>query len=296
MSVPNRPVLRYHGGKWRLAPWVITHFPAHRCYVESFGGAASVLIQKPRSYAEVYNDLDGEVVNVFRVMRDATTAAELARLLVLTPFSRADFEAAYEHTDEPVERARRTVVKSFMGFSSAAIHDTRENGMRTRASTVTGYRSDTRRPSTTPASDWSGYPSQVALICERMSGVVIENRPAAKVMVQHDTLDTLHYVDPPYPMGTRGDTGKDYAHEMTDDDHRELAAVLRGLRGMVVVSGYPCALYDDELYAEWERHERPHLADSARKRTEVVWLNPACSAVLREQQQQGGLFGDSHVA
>lgn len=290
MTTPTRPVLRYHGGKWRLAAWVCGFFPDHRAYVESHGGAASVLMQKPRSYAEVYNDLDGEVVNVFRVMQSPEHSARLRELLYLTPFARAEFEDAYVTSNDPIEQARRTIVKSFMGFSSAAIHDTRENGMRTRASTVTGYRSDTRRSSTTPAHDWKGYPEQIEAFCERLRGVVVENRDAVKVLVQHDTPDALHYVDPPYPMSTRGDSGKDYAHEMTDDDHRELAAVLRGLRGMVVVSGYPCRLYDEDLYADWERHERPHLADSARKRTEVVWLNPACSQALREQQKQRGLF------
>lgn len=293
MTTPTRPVLRYHGGKYRLAPWVIGFFPPHRVYVEPFGGAASVLMRKPRSYAEVYNDLDAEVVNVFRVLREEASATELTRLLVLTPFSRDEFEEAYTRADDPIEQARRTIVKSFMGFGSGAIHDTRENGMRTRASTSkasTGYRSNCTRSGTTPAHDWSGYPAQIALFCKRMRGVVIENRGATKVCEQHDTPETLHYVDPPYPMSTRGDTGKDYRHEMTDDDHRALAAALHNVAGMVVLSGYPCALYDDELYRDWARHERPHLADGARPRTEVVWLNPACSRALREQEQQRGLF------
>src|SRR3954470_1229963 len=114
----ERPILRYHGGKWLLAPWILSHFPAHRVYVEPFGGAASVLLQKERSYAEVYNDLDGEVVNVFRVARDR--GAELRRALELTPFSRDDFLLAYRLSPNALERARRTVARSFMGFGSAA--------------------------------------------------------------------------------------------------------------------------------------------------------------------------------
>ena len=133
---PGRPVLRYHspGGKWKLAPWVIQHFPAHRVYVEPFGGAASVLIRKGPAYAEIYNDVDGEVVNVFRVLRDRESAEQLREAVALTPFARDEFDAAYGEADEcAIERARRTILKSFMGFGSGSIHDSRSQGMRTRA-------------------------------------------------------------------------------------------------------------------------------------------------------------------
>ena len=92
---PTRPVLRWHGGKWLLAPWIIGHFSEHRVYVEPFGGAGSVLMRKPRCYAEVWNDLDGEVVNLFRVLRSAR-AQELVDVIRLTPFARDEFVAAYE--------------------------------------------------------------------------------------------------------------------------------------------------------------------------------------------------------
>lgn len=275
--------MRYHGGKWRLAPWIIEHFPPHKIYVEPFGGAASVLMQKPRSYAEVYNDLDGEVVNVFRVLRDPGQAAELERLLRLTPFAREEFVAAYEPSDNHVEQARRTIIKSFMGFGSAAIHT--KTGMRSRATLYhlpsTGFRSNSTRSGTTPAHDWKAYPDQIQAFVERLQGVVIENRDAIEVIRSHDQPDTLHYVDPPYPLGTR-DAGTDYRHEMTDDDHRELAEVLHSVKGMVVISGYPCNLYDEELYPDWHRVERPHLADGARPRTEVLWLSPRAAEYQRQ--------------
>lgn len=102
---PTRPILRYHGGKWLLAPWIISHFPEHRVYVEPFGGAASVLLQKGRSYAEVYNDLDGEVVNLFRVVRDH--GHELLQKLHLTPFSRVDFMDSYKRSTDPIDQAWR---------------------------------------------------------------------------------------------------------------------------------------------------------------------------------------------
>jgi len=270
MMAPTRSVLRYYGGKWRLAPWIISHFPQHRMYTEVFAGAASVMIQKPRAYAEIYNDLDGEVVNVFRVLRDPSSAARLAELVALTPFAREDFEGAYEPaTDDPVELARLTICKAFMGFGSSGIHDRTNQGMRTRA-TWHGKRSWA-----TPATDWSSYPDQIPAFVERLRGVVIENRPALEVLAQYDKPDCLHYLDPPYPIATRTrSNGRGYRHELDDAGHRELAVVARSLDGMVVISGYPSDLYDLELYPDWQRLERAQMAQENRSRTEVLWISP----------------------
>lgn len=273
---PTRPVLRYFGGKWKLAPWLLSIFPPHRIYVEPFGGGASVLMRKPRVYAEVYNDLNTEVVNVFRVLRDPDHAEKLCHLLTLTPFSREDFKEAYIQTDDPIEAARRTIERSFMGFGTSALETPR--GMRTRASIWghTGFRRNSNRSGTTPAHDWAKYPSQVIAFCERLQGVVIENKLAVDVIHDHDRVDTLHYVDPPYVMDSRGDRRHEYRHEMTDDDHRGLAQALRNAKGMVILSGYPSELYR-ELYGDWETIERDHYADGARPRVECVWLNQAAS-------------------
>ncbi len=276
MSV-RRPVLRWHGGKWLLAPWIIENFPHHRVYVEPFGGAASVLLRKPRSYAEIYNDLDGDVVNLFRVLRDPAQAAQLERLVELTPFARAEFEDAYKATHDPVERARRLLIRSFMGFGS--------NGH--NSAIRTGFRANSNRWGTTPARDWLTIPLNLRAIVERLQGVVIENRPALETMAQHDSADALHYVDPPYMPATRSAKSRRgkiryhaYAHEMDVEDHAELLAALPALVGAVVVSGYPTALYDVAL-AGWRRIERPSLADGARPRTEVLWLNErACERRL----------------
>lgn len=293
---PTRPPLRYHGGKWRLAPWVLEHFPEHRLYIEPFGGGASVLMRKPRCYAEVYNDLDDEVVNVFRVLRDPLLAEALARSCALTPFSRQEFIAAHRRdTTDPVESARRAIVRSFFGFGSATLHSANPRGMRTCASEWrsgrgnagsasgprgTGFRAYAHRNGTTPAMDWSRWPSQVEVFVDRLRGVIIEHRDALEVIRQHDRPGALIYCDPPYPLSTRDDARPDYAHEMGDDDHRALAVELRRARGFVLISGYGCPLYDDELYPHWTRLEREHRADGAKKRTEVLWLNPACARAL----------------
>lgn len=264
MSQPTRPVLRWHGGKWLLAPWIIAHFPEHRAYVEPFGGAASVLIRKPRSYAEVYNDLDGAVVNLFRVLRSGH-AGDLVESLRLTPFARTEFVQAYEPASDPVERARRLIIRSFMGFGS--------NGH----NRSTGFRANSSRSGTAPAHDWANYPDCLTQVVERLRGVAIESKDAKAVMAQHDAPTALHYVDPPYMFEARADLSKDYAHELTDADHAELLTFLRGLRGMVVLSGYPCALYD-EVLADWTRVDRAALADGAKPRIEVLWINPAAAS------------------
>lgn len=258
--------MRYHGGKWMLAPWIIQHFPKHRFYIEPFGGGGSVLMRKPRSFAEVYNDKWGDVVNVFRVLRDHH--ADLMRLVYLTPFSRDDFELCSQPSDDPIEQARRTIYRSFAGFGSASV-----NGKYT-----TGFRAKSNRSGTTPAHDWMNYPPHVAAFSERFRGVVIENRDALEVMQRHDDPDALHYVDPPYMHETRNIQRRNAAYEveMTDGDHEELLGRLRELEGMVVLSGYRTGLYD-EMLRGWSRVDRNAKADGARDRVESIWLNPAAA-------------------
>ena len=270
----KRPVLRYHGGKWKLAPRIIQHFPPHRVYVEPFGGGASVLMRKPRSYGEVYNDQWGDVVNVFRVLRDPDAAAKLQHLLELTPFARDEFVGAYANTGDPIEDARRTILRSFAGFGSGSVNSQHP----------TGFRANSNRSGTTPAHDWVNYPRYVASFTQRLKGVTIENRLAVAVIAQHDSPETLFYVDPPYPHATRNLRRGNavYAVEMDDAEHRALAEVLHAAQGMVVLSSYPSELYD-ELFKGWLNVERPHRADGGRARTEVLWLNAVACRALRGQ-------------
>lgn len=288
MLTVTRPALRYHGGKWKLAPWLQLFFPPHRIYVEAFGGGASVLLRKAPSYGEIYNDLDGEVVNVFRVLRDR--GEELLHALTLTPFARDEFDLSYARAEDPVEQARRTVVRSFQGFGSAAATGERS-----------GFRANSNRSGTTPAHDWANLADALPALTARLRGVVIENRDALAVARHHDSPTTLHYFDPPYVHSTRSGkvrgtategraSGKAYRYEMDDAAHREFAQLAHDLQGMVVVSGYPSELYE-ELFGRWERFERACFADGARSRTEVVWLNPACTDALA--RARGGLFTEA---
>lgn len=270
---PPRPILRWHGGKWLLAPWIIGNFPQHRVYVEPFGGAWSVGFRKTRASAEVWNDLDGELVNLFHVLRNLDLARDLTDALRLTPFARDEFNRAYEPTEDLVERARRLIVRAFMGHGS----DGASGQYRT------GFRANSNRSGSTPAVDWTNLPDSLDQAVIRLRGVVIENRPALRVMAAHDGKDTLHYVDPPYLHETRSranrrtDNGGVYRHELTGEEHLELLTFLRGLKGMVVLSGYPSRIYDDALPG-WTRIDRAALADGALPRTECLWLNPSCAA------------------
>ena len=276
---PTRPAMRYHGGKWRLAPWLLERMPAHTCYVEPFGGAAGVLLQKPRSYAEVYNDLDGDIVNFFRVVQNPENCARLVEVCTLTPYAREEFELAWEETTDPVERARRVVIRAEMGFGSAGA-----------TKGHTGFRIDTKREYGTSQHAWVRYPANIAVVGRRMMGVVIENRPAISVIEAHDASETLFLVDPPYVFNTRSlDAGKRgyYRHEMTDDDHLRLIETLKCVKGMVMLCGYPSDLYESQLEG-WTREQTTSRASAARgtgMRTEVLWMNAACAAARSGQQR-----------
>lgn len=256
-----------------LRRWIIQHFPDHRVYVEPFGGGASVLLGKSIVEREVYNDLDEDVVTLFRVLRDEVQSARLIALLRLTPFARTEFEDAYEPTSDPIERARRLVVRSYMGFGSSVF-----------ANHATGFRDYTKvhRNDRFPARDWAGYPEHLAAVVERFRAVVVDRRDALEVIPRHDSPATLYYVDPPYVLSTRSNNRgvrQKYEHELTDDDHRKLAEVLRHVVGFVVLSGYRSPLYD-ELFGDWHREERNTHADGAQDRTESLWLSPRTVAAL----------------
>jgi DNA adenine methylase len=236
-----------------------------------------VLLRKPRAYAEVYNDLDEEVVNVFQVLRAPRLAEQLRRAVALTAFARREFRGAYQPTTNRVERARRTIVRAFMGFGSASM--TRMH--------ITGFRFNTTRSGSTPAQDWHGWPAAIPAFVERLRGVVIEQRPALEVIEKFDNEHALFYCDPPYVQATRsslrnhnGNRGHYYRCEMDDAAHRALAERLHQARGLVVLSGYHSRLYD-ELYQSWPRVERRSMADGARERTEVLWLSPRTDEALQ---------------
>jgi DNA adenine methylase len=256
----KRPMLRYHGGKWKIAPWVVSYFPHHKIYAEPFCGAASVLLHKRRSWCEYLNDMDEELINLFRVLQDKDSAEALIHLLSVTPYARGEYVLAHEPTTDPVERARRLCILSYMGHSSVSTHGG-----------ASGFRYRTHQAHTDPGHHWRDYPAHLAAVVDRLRGVIVENRPALEIIPLVDSPDTLFYVDPPYPESTRLTFGA-YRHEMTDDEHTTLSDCLKGMSGYVIVSGYRCDLYDS-LYGDWHRVERQTIGDGG-PRTECLWVSP----------------------
>jgi DNA adenine methylase len=192
--------------------------------------------------------------------------------LILIGAKPYEFRAS-PYGDDPVERARCAMIRSQMGYGSAAFNAQHATGFRT-------YTGGNRNR--LPSKDWATFPEQIEAFVERLRGVVIEQRDAREVMAAHDAPTTLHYLDPPYVLSTRGSAAgvrQKYRHEMDDAEHEALAEIVAGLQGMVVLSGYRCELYD-RLYGGWRRIETEALADGAEKRTECLWLNPACVAAL----------------
>lgn len=286
MSEPTRPPLRYFGSKWRLAPKLMPYLPPHDVYVEPFGGSASLLLRKPRSRVEIYNDLDDDLVNLFQVLRAPGPAKALCDLLALTPYARSEFVAAYVFTDEPIERARRTLVRSFMGHSSIG----------TRIDRTTGFRACNPAAHGDPARSWATYPAALAQVIERIAGVAIEQLPAEELIAQRDGEGVLWYVDPPYVHATRSEKktraapSAGYRHELTDDDHVSLLETLLAAKGMVLLSGYHHPIYA-EMLAGWQVVELDALAEGGSPRTEVLWINPAASRAGAAHQKINDLFG-----
>ncbi|HDZ73189.1 MAG TPA: DNA adenine methylase [Aurantimonas coralicida] len=268
---PHRPLCRYYGGKWQMAPWIVGAMPPHRVYTESFAGAASVLLRKPQAPVEILSDLDLDVVWLLRVAGHPIFSQTLATMAERTPYASETMTELHdtEQTDF-VRRALRGVVCGAMTRSAAI---TRSNGR------PAGYRDPAKMPgrSTSPADDWATWPAAMPAFFERLHGVEVLHQSAIETLLAYDGADTLHYVDPPYLPSARSAPGKGYTCDMDEADHVDLLAVLRGLRGMAIVSGYDSALYRAGLPG-WTRLERASTDAGGKRRVEVIWLNGAAAA------------------
>lgn len=271
-----KPILKYPGAKWNCANWIIGHFPAHMHYVEPFFGSGAVFFNKAPARHEVINDLSGDVVNLFRVIRD--DGERLAALIEMTPWAREEYELSYQPSDDPMERARRFLIRTWQGHGGRST--TSETPQGWRHNSMGGMLNDSFHPDR-----WQAVGRDVLAVARRLTMAEIERRPAARVIAEYNDAGVLVYADPPYPLSTRN--GKMYQYEMTDADHLTLLDALDAHPGPVVLSGYHCALYDDRL-AHWSTRERRVQAEKGNTRTEVLWLNPVCV----ERLGYGPLWGD----
>jgi DNA adenine methylase len=268
-GLKNRKLIAFgwYGGKFSHLDWLLPLLPPCHHYCEPFAGSGAVLLNRPPSPVETYNDLDGEVANFFRVLRD--DKERLVEAIGLTPFSREEFDIAcqLDPAVSPLERARRFFVRARQvrtGLAQTASLGRWANCKNTSRAGMSGV-----------ISRWLGSVEDLPEIAERLLRVQIENRPALDVIRLYDAPDTLFYCDPPYIHLTRGDNNA-YGYEMSDGEHRELARALNASQGLVAISNYQCELMD-ELYSvpKWTKHVAPEktIHSTKDKRTEALWTN-----------------------
>lgn len=287
-----RPPIPYYGSKARLAPWIASLLPPHRRYIEPFCGSAAVLFAKPPSAQEILNDLDGNVVTFFRVLRDRPD--ELARACRLTPYAREEYRTARLDGDEGIddlERARRVFIRATQAFNGDGLSAGRAGSWSAGRSKNGSYAGQARARA-----------DRLGEVADRLRGVLVEARDALDLIPAYDGPDAAFYLDPPYLGSTRAslNTGdkrrrSDYRHDMPGEAaHRALAAVLHVCTGAVLLSGYDSPLYA-ELYAGWWRTATTVGRPSTNRRgrptgshaTEVIWSNRPLATCA-----QHDLFGE----
>lgn len=267
-------LIHYHGGKFKLADWIISHFPPHQLYVEPFGGAASVLLRKPVCMTEVYNDLDDRLFRVFNTIRNYP--GDLAAALSMTLFSKKDLHVCYTADDydqiDDVEFARRFIVMGHLAISSTSMNEL--TGFRTQVNSSIRSAPTGSGDYCSQAYTFSKLPAAVFEIRDRLARVIIENCDYRSLMDRFDRPGVLWYFDPPYLPETRGKSSnkRGYRHTMTLEQHVELLDIIRRLKGFVVISGYDNEIYNEHL-AKWNKLTKQTICDSRAKRIECLWMN-----------------------
>ncbi|SKK91607.1 D12 class N6 adenine-specific DNA methyltransferase [Mycobacteroides abscessus subsp. massiliense] len=263
-----RPPFAYFGGKQKIAATIAAMLPEHTHYVEPYAGGLSVLLAKRPSRLETVNDLDGDIVHFWRMLRERPE--ELARYCALTPHSRAERKAALNRPADldDLERARRVWICLAQG--------------RTGTLRPTGWRFDAADfAHTSMPRRLEAYVRRMESVAERIRSVSLECRAGLDMIAAYGKgRRTLMYVDPPYVGDVRE---RNYRNEMlSPTEHRELAESLHSGAATVVLSGYASTLYDTELYADWYRVELTTATSQGgvyKGRTEVLWSNRPLATV-----------------
>jgi len=260
-------ILRWPGAKWRLADWITNQLPPHKVYCEAFFGSGAVFFTKQPSGTETINDIDDNIVNLFRVVRDS--ADELARMIEMTPYSRTEYRDSYKSTGDEVEKARRFLVRVWQAYGGKTHCDTSWAHDRTNLVFRPRY--------------WCKLPERILSIVERLKMAQIENMNALELIELYNRENTLLYIDPPYLKSTR--TQLHYKCEFVkDSEHRELLRLCKKHKGYVIISSYNNELYDNELYG-WDKRSVRVATNNGGSAEEVIYLSPRCT-------MQGSLFND----
>jgi DNA adenine methylase len=271
-------ILRYPGAKWRVAEWLVSHFPKHQCYLEPFFGSGAAFFTKQPSSIEILNDIDSNVINLFQVMREYPL--ELCQQIELTPWSQDEYASAvaairieWNYTNasdiERLERARVFLVAHWQMFG-------RKN--------VTSRKGWSWRYTKAPVSVWNKLPERLEMAVNRLRNAQIANTDAIELIRQCNQKDVLIYCDPPY-LGETRSHGRMYEHEMKEaNKHLELIQVLQAHCGPAILSGYESSLYQAHL-ANWIQFKTAARAQSNSSRTEIIWLNPIAERRLKPQSQ-----------
>lgn len=254
-----KSLLHYPCSKKRIASWIIENMPDHHSYLDPYFGGGGMFFEKPPSKIETVNDLDGEVVNFFRVIQNPESCQELQEWLTYTPYSRQVYDESFvKEPQSPVEQA---------GYF--AIRFMQSHGF--RLTEKCGWKKDVYgREAAYAVRNWNRLPETLAEMAIRLKGVQIENKPALELIRAFDHKNVLIYLDPPYVLSTR--TRKQYWFEMSDQDHEKLLKTVISSRAKVMLSGYDCELYEKYLKG-WRKLQIPARAQNSLPRVETLWMN-----------------------
>lgn len=259
-----RAVIRYPGSKWGIANWIIEHFPENyekMIYLEPFAGSGAVFFNKHPSAVETINDVDSDIVNLFYVLRNHPI--ELKEALMLTPYSREEYDKAFEVADEPIEKARRYMVKTTQAIGA-------------KLNSKCGWRNHKQLKIGGTACKWAGITDTIDAAAARLRGsttnlVQIEHMDALRLISRYNTPDALIYLDPPYVRSARK-SGALYRHEMNDEQQVHLLESITASRAKIIISGYRNEMYDEYLQG-WETDSTMSQTTSANMAEEVIWMN-----------------------
>lgn len=248
-------ILKYAGGKWRIADWIISHFPTHRVYLEPFFGSGAVFFNKSKVHIETINDIDNDIVNLFEIVR--TKPEELARLIDLTPFARQEFILCNERPVNKVEQARRTLVRYWQSFG-------------TSNSSLNSFKCTSSINGPDSPKQWKQLPGIILNIFNRLKDAQIECYDAFQLIQKYNSPDTLIYCDPPYLQSLRKRCL--YKNELKDKQHNELLEVLKVNKSKIILSAYENEVYDTEL-KDWPKVQIRTIAQAGQPRVETLYMN-----------------------